>query len=431
MTDPQSRPVTQRPIWQLVVGFAVIVAVLGWWGGWPLPFVIFSIILMVVFHELGHLVTARLTGMKASEFFVGFGPRLWSKKVGETEWGIKAYPLGGYVKILGMSSLEEVEPGDEAKTFRAATYPRKVLVASAGSLMHLLLALILIWASLTFFGRPTSYQTSIGKFTQFVGVSQNAAQRAGFQKGDLVIEINGQRLLSATSFSDQVSAASGHTLTFVVLRKGRQVTLHATPVDGRTLFVSDHSKVSPVIDPKMAAKGFLGVTINQIAVLTRESAFAAVPGAFSEVGNLVGQTAVSVGKIFSPGGISGLFQLVTNSRVANQSVANPTTGPVRPTSIFGAAHYAIQVARSDPAGLLILFAAINIGIGLINMLPMLPLDGGHVAVATYERLRSRRGRARYVADVTKLMPVVYAFLAILLMVFASALFLDITHPINF
>src|SRR5580658_4239956 len=102
---------------------------------------------MVVGHELGYFVTARMTGMKATQFFVGFGPRLWSRQVGETEVGIKGIWLGGYVKIIGMTSQEDVADDDEPRSFRQATYPRRVLVASAGSIMHLVMALVLAWCS--------------------------------------------------------------------------------------------------------------------------------------------------------------------------------------------------------------------------------------------------------------------------------------------
>jgi membrane-associated protease RseP (regulator of RpoE activity) len=417
-----------RPIWQLVLGFALFVGVLAALDGWPLPFIIFAILAMVLFHELGHFLTARLTGMKASEFFVGFGPRLWSKKVGETEYGIKLYPLGGYVRILGMNNTEEVDPAEESRTFRASTFPRRVLVASAGSLMHAVLALILVWVSLTFFGPVTHYNVSIGSLTKFDHVAASPAQLAGFHPGDRVISINGHSVRQSDSFSSIVNRSVGDRLTVVIRRHGVLKTLVVTPIDGRRLKVNGVSVVPS--GTRAGPYGLVGVDLNFDAVQTPESGWSAVPGSFSYVGHLISQTSINTVKIFSPSGYAGLFHLVTNSKAAANSASGSSTGPERPISMWGVVNAAISTAKHHPSQLLLLFAVINIGIGLINMLPMLPLDGGHVAVAVYERLRTRRGRPRYVADVNKLLPVAYAFVFLLLLVVVASFYLDITHPLK-
>ena len=108
---------------------------------WMFVFVI-GIIVSVFLHETGHFVTARMTGMKATQFFLGFGPRLWSFRRGETEYGVRALPLGAYVRIIGMNNMDDVPPEDEARTYRQQTFPRRLLVISAGSLMHMLIAIV-------------------------------------------------------------------------------------------------------------------------------------------------------------------------------------------------------------------------------------------------------------------------------------------------
>ena len=130
-----------------MVSGLVILGLLGWLAVaniWMFVFVI-GILVSVFLHETGHFVTARMTGMKATQFFLGFGPRLWSFRRGETEYGVRALPLGAFVRIIGMSSLDEVPPADEARTYRQQSYPRRMLVISAGSLMHLLIAIVLLF----------------------------------------------------------------------------------------------------------------------------------------------------------------------------------------------------------------------------------------------------------------------------------------------
>jgi membrane-associated protease RseP (regulator of RpoE activity) len=423
-----TRPVANRPIWQLLLGFALFVGVLAVLDGWPLPFIVLAILLMVIFHELGHFLTARLTGMKASEFFVGFGPRLWSKQVGETEYGIKAYPLGGYVRILGMNNTEEVPASDEVRTFRASSFPRRVLVASAGSLMHALLALILVWVSLTFFGPVTGYRASVGTLTKFDHLAMSPAQLAGLHHGDQLVSINGHLINQESSFGDAVNRNAGKTVTIVVRRAGHLMRLRVTPLNGRTVTVKGKSQIPA--GTRAGPYGLIGVRLDFAAVQKPESALSAIPGSVAYVGHLIGQTAVNTIKIFTPSSYAGLFHLVTNSKAATQSSTGPTPGVQRPISLWGVITAAITLAKNHPSQLLLLFAVVNIGIGLINMLPMLPLDGGHVAVATYERLRTRRGRARYVADVNKLLPVAYAFVALLLVIVVASFYLDITHPLK-
>ena len=406
-----------RPLITLLAGITVTVAVLTIWVGWALPVVIFAIIVMVMVHEFGHFITAKRAGMKVTDFFVGFGPVLWSTTVGETRYGVRAILAGGYVKVPGMTWTNTIDPDQESRTYRSATYPRKVLFASAGSLMHLVMALLLAWASLTFVGLPSASHVGVSTFTSWQGHSKNAAQLAGLRLGDRIVAVDGRTVTSDTQLVNLVHASTGKFLTLAVERSGRTLTLHATPVDGRTIKVAG-SALATGAKPV----GYLGVSlINQTA---RESFLAAVPRSFTMVGSMIATAAHAMVHVFSPGQFSSLIHQVASPAAATNR-ANQLN---RPESIVGVVRIAVQSTSASPGTLLAILMAVNIFVGILNMVPMLPLDGGYVAIATYERLRSRRGR-RYHADVNRLAPFVYAFMGVLLVLFACTLYLDIAHPI--
>src|SRR5437588_9812275 len=173
--------------------FVAIVLVLAVITGFsPFLGVIGALIVIVMLHEFGHFVTAKWAGMKVSEYFFGFGRRLWSIRKGETEYGIKAIPVGGYVRILGMNNLEQVDPADEARTYRQKSYPRRLSVAVAGSTMHFVLAFLLLLVLWTAVGVPkatTKVGTIFGAGPKSSDLSP--AQKAGFQRNDHVLAVDG------------------------------------------------------------------------------------------------------------------------------------------------------------------------------------------------------------------------------------------------
>src|SRR5947199_2828072 len=170
--------------------FVAIVLVLAIVTGFsPFLAVIFAIIAIVMLHELGHFMTAKWAGMKVTEYFFGFGPKLWSIRKGETEYGIKALPLGGYVRITGMNSLEQVDPADEPRSFRQQSFPKRVIVLVAGSFTHFLMAfvlLFLVWAAV---GVPKS-TLSVGGIYRLQG--ESPAAKAGFKVGDRILAVDGR-----------------------------------------------------------------------------------------------------------------------------------------------------------------------------------------------------------------------------------------------
>jgi membrane-associated protease RseP (regulator of RpoE activity) len=399
------------------LGAGAVVAVFLLAGLGPLLVVIAAVIVMVMVHELGHFLTAKWGRMKVTEYFVGFGPRVWSVRRGETEYGIKAIPAGGYVKIPGMSNLEEIDPADEERTYRRQPFHKRIVVACAGSFMHFVMAFLLAYGALLYFGSPTSFVTvRITSFSHWAGHTETAAQQAGLRPTDEVVAVDGHRLTSADQFATMLRGAAGRPVRLTVERHGRDLHLTVRPVAGH--LVGTAEKLGPAANGKSV--GLIGVSTEPEAVLSPEGPVRGLGTAVIDVGRYTAATVRAV-----PHGVGSLYSDVTSSKAAEQSAANGT----RAESIVGAVRTATQAERSGMLYLIEVLIALNIAFGLLNMLPMLPLDGGHVAIALYERIRTRRGRPYYQADVTKLLPVVYAFCAVLVVVVVAALYLDVVHPV--
>jgi membrane-associated protease RseP (regulator of RpoE activity) len=265
-------------------------------------------------------------------------------------------------------------------------------------------------------GVPSSSHIGVAAFTPWQGHTLNAAQLAGIKVGDRIVSIDGTPITSATTLVTLVHEHTNTPIVVVVERDGRTLRLHATPVDGRTLSVNGQKLASGP-----TPEGYLGIEL--VAQSVRSSPLAAIPQSFSNVGHMFTTSIAAIGHVFSPAQFSSLFHQVASPAAAN----NPSAQLTRPQSIVGVVRIAVQSSRDGVGVLLEILMAVNIFVGVFNMLPMLPLDGGYVAVATYERLRSRR--RSYHANVNKLLPVVYAFVTVLVVLFATTLYLDIAHPI--
>ncbi|HEY5120906.1 MAG TPA: M50 family metallopeptidase, partial [Acidimicrobiales bacterium] len=403
----QSRTSSLTSVFSLLAGTLAAMGLLTWLWGWALPLVLFLVIAMVMGHEFGHFITAKRSGMKVTDFFVGFGPVLWSTTRGETRYGIRALLLGGYVKVPGMTWYDKIEPEEEKRTYRSASYPRKVIFASAGSLMHVVMALLIAYVALVFVGHADTRRVSIGGFTDWQGHTLNAAQLAGLKIGDEIVSINGQKIIGENELSTMIHSNADRSITLVVLRSGHDLTLRATPVDGRAVLLNGKPEVTgknPV--------GLLGIQLTSPTVHT--GWLSAVPDSFQTVGSTINEAAHALVHVFSPGEFSTLFHQVTTPAAAKSTVSQTT----RPVSIVEVVRLADQAAQSNVPVFFTILITLNIFVGLMNMLPMLPLDGGYVAIATYERLR-RRGATLYKADINKLTPVVFAFVGVLLVLFAS------------
>ncbi len=406
-----------RQVVQLLIGLAVITALfllLGW--GALLLFIVI-LIAIVMLHELGHFATAKWAGMKVTEYFVGFGPRLWSIRRGETEYGVKAIPAGGYVRITGFTAMEEVPEEDEQRAYRQQPFYQRIAVASAGSVMHLLIAFVLAVIVVFAFGQPTN-NVKVTSVEHWAGKATPAVL-AGLKAGDVIVSIDGKTFNDPNAATDIIKRSTGKQLTLGVERDGRLINLEATPASGKGVVVNG---------TKLADHGYLG--FSPATAMSSVNAVQAPGGAISTMWSVTDQEAHGIGQIFSPSGISSLWHQLSNSHYAQKVANNPGEAP-RPESIIGIAHLGAQAEQSNIESVLLLLIALNIVFGILNMLPMIPLDGGHVAVAAYEWIRTKKGQAYYRADITKLFPVAAVFIGILAFVSLSAMYLDITHPVNF
>ncbi len=401
---------------QLLVAVALISAVFVLVGWGDLLLFIAILIAIVMLHELGHFVTAKRAGMKVTEYFVGFGPRLWSVRRGETEYGVKAIPAGGYVRITGFTSTEEVPEEDEARAYRQQPFHQRIIVASAGSAMHLLIAFVLAVIVVVGFGQLTNNYT-VGSLEHWQGKTTPAAL-AGLKVGDTIVSINGKSFATPDSMTDTIRRDTGKQVTLGVERDGRLIHLTATPESGKGIKVDGQ---------KLTDGGYLGIAIGSA---TKSVPLLSVPGAaLSTIWNVADQEVSGIGQVFSPHGIASLWHQLTNAQAATNAANNPGSAP-RPTSIVGIANLGAQAEQAGPYVVLMLLIAINIVFGILNMLPMIPLDGGHVAIAGYEWIRTKKGQPYYRADITKLFPVAALFIAFLGFFVIAAVYLDVTHPLH-
>jgi membrane-associated protease RseP (regulator of RpoE activity) len=420
---PPVEKASSGQIWQLVIALALITTVFVVAGLGDLLLFIALLFAIVMLHELGHFATAKWSGMKVTEYFVGFGPRLWSIRRGETEYGVKAIPAGGYVRITGFTVLEDVAAEDEPRTYRQQPFWKRIIVGSAGSAMHFLIAFILALISVFAFGMTTN-NVKIAALEHWSGVAQTPAQRAGLQAGDVIVSVNGRALTNVNTVHDVITHSAGKSVSLGVERDGTLRTIEVTPRDGRGITV-DGVQLAPPSDTH--AVGFIGIS--------EEAATSSVSPlrAFGDAGSFLGQdTSLEFSALvhaFSPSGLSSIYHDVINSHAAEQA-ANTTGSSERPVSIVGAGNLGAQAVHDGLQTLLGLLIIINIAFGLLNMLPILPFDGGHVAVAVYEWIRTKKGEPYYRADITKLFPFIAPFLIVLGLFALSLLFLDIAHPVH-
>lgn len=382
-----------------------LVVLLGVSKGWSALFFVFALLLMIFLHELGHYVTARWAGMKVTQFFIGFGPRIWSFHRGETEYGIKALPLGAYVRIVGMNNLDPVDPADESRAFRNKPYWRRLSVAVAGSAMHFLLAFVFAFALIAGFGRQ-SYDHWIVKSV----MAHGPAADAGLKPGDRIVEVDGIDSRNWQKAVTLIRARPGAAVQLTVVRGNDTIALDAHLADRNP----DGQKV-----------GFLGFVSDLPRV--KPSLTSAVGDTASFYGTTFNQTFGFLGHFFSPHGVSSYIDTVLNRQPS--TAAGSAASTERPASVVGLVQIGSAATSSGMAYLFELMVLFNIGIGVFNLIPLPPLDGGHVAIATYEKIRSRKGR-RYHVDAAKLLPLTYAVVLLLGALFLTSAYLDITRGIG-
>ncbi|MGH9283294.1 MAG: M50 family metallopeptidase, partial [Acidimicrobiales bacterium] len=358
---------------------------------------------------------AKWAGMKVTEYFLGFGPRLWSIRKGETEYGVKAIPAGGYVKIIGMSNLDKVDPADEDRTYRQKPYWRRLSVAVAGSTVHFILAYLLLFSIFAVVGLENldDPNLEVGTISR-LEAGPSPAQQAGFEVGDRLVAMDGDRIEQWEDIPPYIWERPGEQIRFTVDRDGRQVELTARPVDLSKVRIGDGMPLSA--EPK----GFVG--IGPTFPVERYGLLESAGKSFTGLGRATTDTLKALGSIFSPQGASSYGRQLAGRE------GDPEEGDPRFLSPVGFVRVASQAADTGVREVLALLLSINVFVGVFNMIPLLPLDGGHVAIATYEKLRSRKGRRHY-ADVAKAMPIYYMVFLLILFLGMSSLYLDIVRPI--
>ena len=363
--------------------------------------IIFGIVALIMLHEAGHYFTAKRAGMKVTEFFLGFGPRVWSFRRGETEYGVKAIPAGGYVRIVGMSNLEDVDPDEEPRTFRHGTFGNRLTVILAGVTVNLILAFLLIYVALIGRGLPDTVEASVSRV-----LPESPAAEAGIRDGDRIIAIDGQRLDVDRDIGEALSDRVGQPTTIVVERDGATATVTAVPKERSS---SDKS-------------GIIGVSVGQSVSSYRSfNPIEAVPESFSTIGQMTRDTGAGIGRLFSPDGIERYSKNFTGDAPKQGTPAENE----RPRSIIGIVDIGGDLVGGNVWSLLFLLGAINLIVALFNLIPLLPFDGGHAAVVIYEQAASKiRGR-EVRADFGKLVPLTALVLVVFLTLGLSAMFLDI------
>ena len=350
-----------------------------------------AIIVFVVAHEAGHFIAAKAVGMKATEFFFGFGPKLWSTKRGETEYGFKLLPFGGYVRIVGMNPLEDVPPEDMGRTYREKKFWQKTVVVLSGVGMNFLIAYFLFFGVVLAQGVPGEPTTVVGALTQAA-----PAAEAGVEPGDVLVSIGSHRVEVWSDVAAALAADGPGPNQITVNRDGTEITFSANLPE---------SELVP-------GSGFLGVSPLAEMVSVGPVRAAGVAG------RLVGNGVVDT--------LSALYRLIHPSSIAQYIgvFGGETEVPdeIRPVSPIGIVGIVSQI--EDVSFFFAILAFINVFLATVNVLPLFPLDGGHFAVALYEKITGRQ------ADVRRLVPVAAAVIGILVFLGFVAIILDITSPIR-
>ncbi len=360
---------------------------------------ILAVIAFVVAHEAGHFFAAKAMGMKVSEFFVGFGPKLWSFKRGETEYGVKAVLLGGYVKIPGMSPSEEVSPSDEGSTYRDKSMSAKLLVLLAGISMNFLIGYLLLWTVFGLFGEEeVEVNPIVAELVVFEDGASPAAA-AGLEPGDVFVSVGGVAITDWQEVSDQV-AANGPGELLIEVQRGDEIVGMVAILRSR---------------PDDPSAGFLGVQPEVIISQTD-------PGLFESAG-LAGQATVQFTKM-SYSFFGDLVRPSTLMNLIGGVTGEEITVDARPVSLVGLAQIGAQSQELGAANIMLLLASINIILGSLNVIPLLPLDGGHAALAVYEKVAKRPANLEKLAPFAAIFILFFIFLGVLTIV------LDIVNPLE-
>ncbi|MFK0285296.1 M50 family metallopeptidase [Streptomyces sp. NPDC090499] len=419
---------------------------------------VIGLLVSIAWHELGHLSTAKLFGIRVPQYMVGFGPTIWSRRKGDTEYGVKAVPLGGYIRMIGMfppgadgrvtarstspwrsmiedarsAAFEELQPGDETRLFYTRAPWKRVIVMFAGPFMNLILAVALFLTVLMGFG-ISQQTTTVSSVSQCViAQSQNRdtckktdaaspAAAAGLKAGDKIVSFNGVQTTSWNQLSDLIRSTPGKDVAIVVDRKGQDVTLHAKIATNQ---VAKKDSSGQIVQGQYVTAGFLGFS----------AATGIVRQDFGEsltwMGDRVGEAVDSI--VSLPGKIPALWDAAFDGAPRQADSPMGVVGAAR----VGGEIFTLDIPPTEQLAMaLMLVAGFNLSLFLFNMLPLLPLDGGHIAGALWESLR--RNLAKVLRrpdpgpfDVAKLMPVAYVVAGVFVCITLLVLVADVVNPVR-
>ncbi|MFD5410571.1 site-2 protease family protein [Streptomyces nojiriensis] len=421
--------------------------------------VVFAVGLLVsiAWHELGHLSTAKIFGIRVPQYMVGFGPTIWSRRKGETEYGIKAIPMGGYIRMIGMfppgedgkvtarstspfrsmiedarsAAYEELQPGDDSRLFYTRKPWKRVIVMFAGPFMNLILAVAIFLTTLMTFGLNTQ-TTSVATVSDCViqqsekrdkcapGDPAAPAKAAGLKAGDKIVAFNGRSVGDWSALQKDIRATVGPA-TITVERAGQRVDLKANLIENKVAKTDGSGRY---VKDEYVTAGFLGFA----------PASGYVPQSF-------GQSVDRMGEMMQAG-VQSLVELPSKvPDLWNAAFNGAERKQDSPMGVVGAARVSGEIFTLDiPAQhqlvfFLNLLAGFNLSLFLFNMLPLLPLDGGHIAGALWESLRRTVARVFRRPDpgpfdVAKLMPVAYVVAGLFICFTLLVMVADVVNPIK-
>ena len=432
-----------------------------------------AILASIGLHELGHMIPAKKFGGKVTQYFIGFGPTVWSKQVGETECGIKAIPLGGYVKIVGMlppaavdaadevevdadgntvvkvrksntgmftqlisdaraAEWETIRPEDTDRLFYKLTWWKKVVVMAGGPTVNLLIAFGIFAGVFATYGNTDDVRlgTTVSEVQGCIvpveedgrvctaADPESPAAKAGIKVGDRIVAFNGTRIDSWSQVQQLIRANGDGVARITVVRDGREVALTPTPTTVTPRFLTDDATTPTKV-------GFLGVSPTQ-TLATGGPLYT-----LQQMGKMTQHVVSSLATL--PVRVWG---------VARAIVGLQQRDPNGPVSIVGGGRFAGEIGASKSIDvqekvifLLMLIAGFNLFVGMFNFVPLLPLDGGHIASALWEAVRRGIARLRrrpdpgYV-DAAKLLPVAYVVASALLVMGVVLIVADFVVPVH-